>query len=179
MRRFYERFLCIRSLPCPVIACINGPAIGAGLCFAMGADMRVTHDAAKLGFTFVGLGLHPGMGCTHTIAAACGGQAASRMLLTGDVVSGDEAYRLGLVAASLPDAEAAKEEALAIARRIASQSPLAVRATTQSLRANNQASLEMALRREADAQAQSYASLDYAEGLKALREKRPPVFPGA
>ena len=97
--------------------------------FAFGADIRVTHDEAKMGFTFVGLGLHPGMGITHTLAAAAGGQAASRMLLTGDVVRGAEAARLGLVAHSLPDAEAARAEALAIARRIAAQSPLAVRAT--------------------------------------------------
>ena len=58
-RAFYERFLSVRSLPVPVIACINGPAIGAGLCLAMGTDIRVTHDKASLA-TFCGLGLHPG-----------------------------------------------------------------------------------------------------------------------
>lgn len=177
MRGFYDRFLCVRSLPVPVIACIHGPAIGAGLCFATAADIRVTADAAKLGFTFVGLGLHPGMGCTHTLAAACGGQVASRLLLTGDVIDGAEAARIGLVSHSLPDADAARAEALAIARRIAKQSPLAVRALVQTLRGASGAGIDAALRREADAQAQSYASADYAEGLAALREKRPPAFP--
>ena len=162
----------------PVIAALNGPAIGAGLCFAMGADIRVTHDAAKLGFTFVGLGLHPGMGCTHTIATACGGQVASRLLLTADVVSGREAAQMGLVASSASDADACVSEALATARRVAAQSPLAVRATVATLRSSLGTGLDSALRREADAQAQSYASGDYAEGLAALRSKRSPAFPG-
>lgn len=179
MRAFYARFLGIRTLPVPVVACVNGPAIGAGCCFAMGADLRVTHDAAKLGFTFVGLGLHPGMGATHTVAAAAGGQAASRMLLTGDVVSGADALAIGLVAASLPDRDTAMAEALGIARRIAAQSPLAVRATLATLRATSDAGLDRALQREADAQAQSYASADYAEGIDAVMAKRPPSFVGA
>lgn len=178
MRAFYERFLSVRSLPVPVVTNINGPAIGAGLCLAMGTDIRVTHDKAKLGFTFVGLGLHPGMGCTHTIAANAGGQAAARLLLTGDVVSGAEAAAIGIVAASLPDADAARAEALELARRVAAQSPLAVRATLATLRRSNGAGLDAALAREADAQAQSYASADYAEGLAALRDKHPPSFPG-
>ena len=119
------------------------------------------------------------MGCTHTVASVCGGQVANLLLCTGDVVSGADAARLGLVAHSLPDADAARAEALAIARRVAAQSPLAVRAVTQTLRsAAHDGWLEAALRREADAQAQSYASGDYAEGLAALREKRPPAFGG-
>ena len=131
-----------------------------------------------MGFTFVGLGLHPGMGATHTIAAACGGQAASRLLLTGDVISGAEAREMGLVSASLPDAEAAFDEALGIARRIAAQSPLAVRATLATLRTSTDQGLQRALQRESDAQAQSYASADYAEGIEAILAKRPPDFKG-
>ena len=144
----------------------------------MGTDVRVTHDHAKLGFTFVDLGLHPGMGCTHTIASAAGGQAAARMLLTADVVTGSQAAEIGFVSCSMPDADAAREEALGLARRIASQSPLAVRATLATLRRASGAGLDAALAREADAQAQSYASADYAEGLAALREKRAPTFGG-
>lgn len=178
MRAFYERFLSVRSLPVPVIACINGPAIGAGLCLAMGTDIRVTHDKAKLGFTFCGLGLHPGMGCTHTISSAAGGQAAARMLLTADVISGADAAKVGFVSSSEPDAAAALAESLGIARRVAAQSPLAVRATVATLRRAANTGLDAALAREADAQAQSYASADYAEGLAALREKRPPAFSG-
>ena len=101
MLGFYKRFLSIRSLPVPIICCINGPAIGAGACFAMASDVRYMHAKAKIGFTFVGLGLHPGMGATHSLAAAAGPQVASRLLLSGDVLSGDDAAAAGLVAASL------------------------------------------------------------------------------
>ena len=176
MLGFYRRFLSIRSLPVPTICCINGAAIGAGACFAMASDVRYTHDGAKVGFTFVGLGLHPGMGATHSLPAAVGPQVAARLLLSGDVLSGGEAAAAGLVAASLPDGEAALAEALALARRVAAQSPLAVRATVRTLRQRADAELTRALTREADAQAQSYASADYAEGLAAVRAKRPPAF---
>ena len=179
MLGFYRRFLSIRTLPVPVIACINGPAIGAGLCFALATDVRYTHDAASLGLTFVGLGLHPGMGGTHTLAAVAGAQAANRMLLSGDVITGSEAQQLGLVVKSLPDADAAFDASLGFARRVASQSPLAVRATLATLRAQTNEGLDRALMREADAQAQSYASSDYAEGLAALVERRKPLFTGA
>ena len=80
MLNFYRRFLSIRSLPVPIICCVNGPAIGAGACFAMAADVRFTHAAAKIGFTFVGLGLHPGMGATHSLPAAVGPQVHARSL---------------------------------------------------------------------------------------------------
>ena len=78
MLNFYRRFLSIRSLPVPIICCVNGPAIGAGACFAMAADVRFTHAAAKIGFTFVGLGLHPGMGATHSLPSAVGPQVHAR-----------------------------------------------------------------------------------------------------
>ena len=179
MRSFYARFLgALRALPVPVVCHINGPAIGAGCAVTMGADLRVTHDACKLGFNFVKLGLHPGMGCTHTIRAAAGGQLANRLLLTGDLVTGAEAATLGLVSASMPDVDAARAEALRLARGITEQSPNAVRATLRTLRARSDVGLEEALQREADAQAQSYASADYAEGLASIREKRTPAFPG-
>jgi enoyl-CoA hydratase len=104
---------------------------------------------------------------------------AARLLLSGDLLSGTDAAAAGLVAASLPDGKAAMTEALALARRVAMQSPLAVRATLRTLRQRADADLERALMREADAQAQSYASVDYAEGLAAVRAKRTPSFDGA
>jgi enoyl-CoA hydratase/carnithine racemase len=95
MRRFYERFLSVRRIPVPVIACINGPAIGAGLALALACDVRVADKAAKMGITFVSLGLHPGMGSTFNLPKLVGHQQASLLMLTGKVIDSAEALRIG------------------------------------------------------------------------------------
>ena len=75
MQEFYKKFLVLRSLPVPVIAAINGPAVGAGLCLAMGgADIRVASNNARMGVTFTKLGLHPGMAATHFLPTIVGPQ---------------------------------------------------------------------------------------------------------
>ena len=176
MRRFYRKFLCIRRVPLPVVCAINGHAIGAGLCFAMGCDVRVASASAKMGFTFVGLGLHPGMGATHLVASVAGYETAYHLLLTGDVVSGREAKALRLVTRVAEDGASALSEAMALATRIAAQSPVAVRSTVRSLRMKQDVGLEQALWREADAQSYGYSTTDFVEGLEAVREKRKPVF---
>jgi hypothetical protein len=131
MRRFYERFLCVRKLPVPVIAAINGSAVGAGLCLALACDVRVASPTSKMGVTFVGLGLHPGMGCTHFLPLTVGPQVAARMMLTGELVGGEQALREGLIAALEDDPEQA---AVAMASRMAQQAPIAVRTCVRSLR---------------------------------------------
>merc|ERR1712150_283760 len=171
MREFYNRFLCVRQIPLPVVAAINGPAIGAGLCFAMACDVRVAAKTAKLGFTFVGLGIHPGMGATHFVANAAGAETAARLLLTGDIISGAEAKDLGIVSQVAEDGPAAVEAAMAVAARMAAQAPIAVRATVLSLRRRQDDGLDCALQREADAQATCYNSSDFLEGLDAVEQK--------
>ena len=89
----------MRKLEVPVIAAINGPAVGAGLCFALACDVRIAKPEARMGVTFVGLSLHPGMGCTHFLPKIVGPQVAARMMLTGELIKGDQAYKEGLVAA--------------------------------------------------------------------------------
>jgi len=173
MRQFYQRFLNIRNLQVPVVAAINGPAVGAGLCFALACDVRIARPDAKLGVTFVGLNLHPGMGCTHFLPKIVGPQVAARMLLTGELVTGEQAYREGLVAALDEDPVAA---AMAMASRMATQGPAAVRACVRTLRNQGDEGLEAALWREADAQAQCYPTADLMEGVSAVREKRSPDF---
>ena len=96
MRRFYARMLRVRDLPVPTIAALNGPAIGAGLAVALACDMRVAYSGAKLGITFVGLGLHPGMGSTFFLHTLLGPQVAARLALTGDVIVSCHRYCLVL-----------------------------------------------------------------------------------
>lgn len=178
MRAFYSRYLqALRAVPVPTVAAINGHAIGAGLCLALGADVRLAAEGAKLGVTFVGLALHPGMAATYNLPRLIGPQLAARLLLTGDTVSGSEAAAMGLVAQATKDGETVSAAA-ALAARMAAQAPLAVRATVKTLRQAQDEGLERALQREADAQAQSYASKDLAEGVDAVGSKRKPVWRG-
>eukprot|EP00041_Stephanoeca_diplocostata_P013573 m.238329 g.238329 ORF g.238329 m.238329 type:complete len:182 (+) comp19388_c0_seq6:560-1105(+) len=120
MRAFYERFLCVRSLDVPTIAAINGHAIGAGLCVACACDIRVCATTAKMGWTFVGLGLHPGMAATHFTPQIIGHQQAARWLLTGDTFTGDEAVAMGLVVEAT-ESERVVPRALELADTIARQ----------------------------------------------------------
>jgi enoyl-CoA hydratase/carnithine racemase len=94
---FYNRFLCVRNIPVPTIAAINGPAIGAGMCMTLGCDFRIADASAKLGFTFTKLGMHPGMGSSVLLPRVVSQETASLLLLTGDVVTGEKAQALGLV----------------------------------------------------------------------------------
>jgi enoyl-CoA hydratase/carnithine racemase len=176
MRRFYERFLSVRRLPVPVVSAINGPAIGAGLCVALATDVRVAAKSAKLGLTFTQLGLHPGMGSTYFLPRVVGPQQAALLLLTGRVVSGDEALRRGLVIDVLDTPEACLAAAVQIAHEMAQAAPTAVRTCVRSLRMAADDQLDKALWREADAQAQCYATKDLAEGVEAVAAKRKAVF---
>lgn len=173
---FYHRFLCLRTLPVPVIAAINGPAIGAGLCVALACDVRIAASNARLGITFVGLGLHPGMGATHYLPKIVGPQHAARLILTGDVVSGTEAQAMGMVLETHETPQATLAAAQALAARMAAQAPLAVRSSVRTLRNQQDEGLERALWREADAQSQCYASTDLSLGVEAVANKATPQF---
>lgn len=177
MRAFYRRFLSLRTLPVPVLAAVNGPAIGAGMCLALACDLRVCARDAKLGLTFVGLGLHPGMGATHLLPTLVGHQTASRLLLTGEVIGGEEALRLGLVAETV-ETEQVLPRTLELARSMAEAGPVAVRSTVRSLRLVADEGLERALWREADAQAHCYSTADLRRGIEAVRTKSKATFKG-
>jgi enoyl-CoA hydratase len=180
---FYSRFLLpLRNLPVPTIAAINGPAIGAGAAVSLACDMRVACHNAKIGFTFVGLGLHPGMGSTHFLPLIAGYENASRLLLSGEIVSGEEALKLrvvGEVAGEVADdCHACVETAMKRANMIAKAGPIAVQSNLISLRRKMDEGLRLALQREAGAQALCYATSDFAEGLDAIKTKRRPEFGG-
>lgn len=175
MRAFYARFLSVRDLAVPVIAAVNGHAVGAGASLATACDLRVVSETARIGFTFVRLGLHPGMGATHFLPRRVGWSQATRLLTTGERIDGHSAFKIRW-ADELTSPEATFDEAVALARAIAEAGPEAVRSTVATMRAQDTEGLDRALMREADAQAASYASAHLREGIAAIRDKRVPRF---
>ena len=173
MRNFYQCFLSIRKLPVPVVAAINGHAIGAGCCISLACDVRIAHPRAKIGVNFVSIGLHPGMGCTYFLPRLVGPQVATRMMLTGELVTAEQALTEKLINSVSRDPV---EEATEIAQRMGNQGPIASRTCIKTIRAQVDVGLDAALWREADAQAQCYASKDVVEGVAAVREKRAACF---
>jgi enoyl-CoA hydratase/carnithine racemase len=177
MIAFYRAWLSIRRLEVPTIAAVNGPAIGAGLCLALACDLRYAATSAKLGVTFVKLGMHAGMAATHLLPNVVGEAHARDLLLTGRTVDAEEALRLGLVSRVLPD-EGFLDGVLEVADGIAATAPIASRLTTVALRDGGHADFESAVQWEALAQPITLATADLQEGVAAAREKRPPSFTG-
>jgi enoyl-CoA hydratase/carnithine racemase len=177
MRSFYGLFLAVRDLPCPTVAAIHGPAIGAGLCVALACDVRIAASDAKLGLNFTQLGLHPGMGATWTLPRLVGPAHAAEILFSSRLLSGREAAEMGLVNRALA-ADEVLPAARALAAEFAAAAPLAVRGVKRSLRRSEQASLEQQLGTEAEEQAACFESRDVREGLAAARERRAAKFEG-
>ena len=177
MSAFYRLFLSVREMPCPTIAAINGHAIGAGFCVALGCDFRYVAARAKLGLNFTRIGLHPGMAATWILPRLVGPALASELLFTSRTIDGTEAASIGLANRVLPASEVL-EAATTTAEEIAQNAPLAVRATKRALRRSEEASLEDQLQFEATEQAQNFESADAQEGIAAVREKRSPKFSG-
>ncbi|MFN2641309.1 MAG: enoyl-CoA hydratase/isomerase family protein [Actinomycetota bacterium] len=177
MRAFYPKFLAIRSLDVPTIAAINGPAIGAGLCLAMACDIRIAAEGAKLSTAFTRLGMHPGMAATYLLTRLVGTARASELFFTARVVDGTEAERLGLVNRVVP-AERLLDEARQLAAEIAANAPIATGILKRAIYLAERADLETMLEYEGLAQPITMGTRDLAEGLAALREKRPPTFTG-
>ena len=175
MLGFYESFLSLCELEVPVVAAINGHAIGAGLCIALGCDIRIASNKAKLGLNFVHLALHPGMGATYFLPRLVGPSRAAELLFAGKIITGDQACDYGLVSSSV-EAEEFEQEVSQLVTTIAGAGPQAVRELKASLRMSMQGTLQDALKREADCQALDYAGAEFMEGITAAKEKRKPVF---
>ena len=161
----------------PIIAAINGPAIGAGLDLACMCDLRLAARGAQLGSTFVKVGLVPGDGGAYFLARTLGFPRALELMLTGRLVDADEAERIGLVHRVVEPAELLPA-ARALALQIAANAPLAVRLTKRAAYRSHEADLEQALELAATYQGVVQNTADHREAVRAMLERRPPVFTG-
>jgi enoyl-CoA hydratase len=161
----------------PIIAAVNGFALGGGLEFALACDFAIASTNAKLGLPEVGLGVIPGFGGTQRLARRIGPGRARELVFTGNVIGADEALRLGLVNA-VTEPAALLSEARARAEKIASRGPLAVAAAKRALREGADLPLGQALALEAELFGAMFATADQKEGMGAFLEKRPPRFEG-
>jgi enoyl-CoA hydratase len=167
----------IETLGKPVIACIQGFALGGGCELAMACTLRLAADDAKLGQPEVKLGVIPGYGGTQRLPRLVGPGAALKLLLTGEIISATEALRIGLVEEVVPAAELMQRgEALALS--IAAQAPLAVAETLHVVAEGTNLPLDDALRLESEEFGRLCGTVDKAEGTTAFLEKRAPVWKG-
>ncbi len=173
----YEPFLSLLDIEVPVIGALNGHAVGGGFGLALMCDLRIGAVDAKYGANFVKLGLAPGMAISYLLPRLIGMARASELLLTGRLVDGREAATLGILNRAVAATEVLAE-AIAMARAIADNAPLAVRATKRAIQLGLGLHIRDAAHAEAFAQAESLVTDDAREGIAALLAKRPPKFTG-
>ena len=161
----------------PVIAAVNGYALGGGLELAMCCDIRIAADNAVFGQPETGLGITPGFSGTQRLAAIVGQSKAAEMILTAANIKADEALRLGLVS-KLTEPEELVAEAEAMAAKIASNAPLAVRWANAAIKRGAQVDIESGIAIEADLFGMCFGTEDQKEGMAAFLEKRKAEFKG-
>lgn len=174
---FYANAARIMRRTKPIIAVVQGAAIGAGLGLALAADFRIASPAAKFSANFVKLGFHPGFALTYTLPRLLGVQRASWMMLSGNRITADEGHVWGLVDRLAP-ADELVDQALVMANEIACNAPLAIGAIRQTLNAQWVSEAEAAMRHEHAEQTKLKLTADYSEGVAAVFERRPANFQG-
>jgi len=167
----------LELLPIPVIAAVNGFALGGGLELAMACDVILASSTAKLGQPEINLGIIPGFGGTQRLARRVGAAAARWLIYSGDMIGADEALRLGLIHRVVEPAELMKE-ARACAAHLATKPPLALKQAKAAINAGIEADLDTGCRYEAESFAVTFATTDRGEGMRAFLEKRPATFKG-
>lgn len=175
MRRFYASFLAVRALPQATIACVNGAAVGAGLCLALACDLRVVLSSARLALNFVRLGLAPGLAAWPLSRAVLGEARARELLLTGRFFTGADLAAWGGASAACETQEELESRAGGLAQEVACASPAALLWLKREL-ALGDAELARYLAHEARGQAACFKGQDIVEGVRAVREKRAPRF---
>ena len=176
-RRGQQVFRLIETCGKPVIACINGFALGGGCELALACTLRLANETARLGQPEVKLGLVPGYGGTQRLPRLVGQGAALKMLLTGEIIDAAEALRIGLVNEVVPP-ERLMPRAREIAQAIIAMAPLAVAGCMEAVRRGSDQEIQSAMEIEAAIFGQLCGTADKTEGTAAFLEKRPPVWKG-
>ncbi|MDQ2834879.1 MAG: enoyl-CoA hydratase-related protein [Acidobacteriota bacterium] len=176
-RRGQQVFRRIETSGKPVIACINGFALGGGCELAMACTFRLASETARFGQPEVKLGLIPGYGGSQRLPRLVGRPAALKLLLTGEIIGAAEALRLGLVDEVVP-ADKLLERAAALARTIAGMAPLAITGCLEAVRRGSELSLDAGLDIEAEIFGRLCGTEDKAEGTNAFLSKRPAAWTG-
>ena len=161
----------------PVIAAVQGAAVGGGLGLACSADFRIAAPEARFAANFARLGFHQGFGLTVTLPAIVGAQRSLEMLYTGRRVRGEEAARIGLADKLVP-ADQLRAAAYELAAEIAASAPLAVRSIRETMRGHLAAQVRAATEREGAEQNRLRKTADFREGIAATAQRRPPSFEG-
>jgi enoyl-CoA hydratase/carnithine racemase len=176
-RHLYKEATRIFRTRKPIVAAVQGAAIGGGLGLALATDFRVTCSEARFSANFNRLGFHPGFSLTYTLPRLVGQQKANLLFYTGRRVTGDEAVAMGMADVLVPLAEV-RSAATALATEIAQSAPLAVQATRQTMRRGFADEAERATERELTEQDWTRKTADFKEGVKAWAERRLPNFSG-
>jgi 2-(1,2-epoxy-1,2-dihydrophenyl)acetyl-CoA isomerase len=174
---FYREAIRLFAAALPVVAAVQGAAVGGGLGLALSADFRIASPESRFWANFSRLGFHHGFGMTVTLPALVGQQAALDLLYTGRRVPGEEARSLGLCDRLVP-AERIRTEAHALAAEIAASAPLAVRSIRQTLRDDLADRVRAATEREQAEQVRLMQTEDFREGVQGVSERRAPRFRG-
>jgi enoyl-CoA hydratase/carnithine racemase len=167
----------IAKLDKPVIAAMNGDAIGQGLELALACDIRIASETSRFGLPQIKSGLIPWDGGTQRLLRLVGKSKALEMILTGETIDAQEALRIGLVSKVVPKKEL-MEVAMKMAQEMASKGPIALRYTKEAIYKGMDMTLEQGLHLEADLYLLIHISKDRTEGIQAFREKRTPQFEG-
>jgi 2-(1,2-epoxy-1,2-dihydrophenyl)acetyl-CoA isomerase len=161
----------------PIIAAVNGPAVGGGFTISLTCDLRIASDSARFGAVFVRVGLAPEYGSSFLLTRIVGLTRASELIMTARIFDAQESLSMGLVS-EVVEGDQLLNRARELAKLIASHPPMAIRMAKRVLRHGLDSTLSQAMEYEELAETHCFSSLDHQEAVLAFMEKRPPIFQG-
>ncbi|MBW4851624.1 enoyl-CoA hydratase [Bacillus safensis] len=177
VRLIQQTFIEIESIPVPVIAVMNGHALGGGLELALACDLRIARAGARLGLPETGLAIIPGAGGTQRLPRLIGLGKAKELIFTGASLQAEEAIQIGLIE-HISVADSLMNDAISLAKQIIKNGPLALKEAKQAIQSSLDHDLHTGLKKEYEAYLRLIDTEDRTEGLQAFQEKRTPQYRG-